>query len=541
MRYEATKYILYARKSTDTEDKQTQSLDDQVRIMKEVAKRNGLKIAKVITESRSAKKPHNRPLFYEMIDDIENGKADGILCWAINRLSRNPTDSGMIQQLLQDEKIKHIQTADKSYYPDDNAILFSVEAGMSTEYIRELARGTKRGMQSKAEKGDKPGMSPIGYLNDIYTKTVIKDPERFELVRLLWDKMLTGTYSVAQITKYANEELHLKTVRRHRIGGGSVKYSTICSMFRNPFYTGKIPHNGKLYKGNHPAMVSDEEFERVQNIIDPHSTRPKTLNDKDFLFRGIIKCGKCGYAITAERKYKTIKSTGERRGYNYYHCTGKCKKFKCDQCGKCIREEDLVRQIRDILSQYTIDPDFFKLAMKALAEEEAQREEIERKIISNRNKRIIKTKEEISGLRRMRYRGEITDDAWFSSEMESLEDELAKLEQERNSTEEVSRQWREQANDVFMFARYAKEDFDSDDLEKKREVIACMGEQLTILDRTVLFTPKKYFIPIAKMNELNKNQLNMVRTASQQIQKEASQPQISTWLPGLGSNQQPRS
>ena len=141
----------------------------------------------------------------------------------------------------------------------------------------------------------------------------------------------------------------------------------------------------------------------------------------------------------------------------------------------------------------------------------------------------------------MRYRGEITDDAWFLSEMESLENELAKLEQERNSTEEVSRQWREQANDVFMFARYAKEDFDSDDLEKKREVIACMGEQLTILDRTVLFTPKKYFIPIAKMNELNKNQLNMVRTASQQIQKEASQPQISSWLPGPGSNRQPRS
>jgi site-specific DNA recombinase len=103
------RYRLYARKSTDTEDKQVQSLDDQVAYMKKIAEQEGLKIVgEPIREAKSAKRPHNRPLFAELLEEIEAGKIDGIICWKVDRLSRNPTDSGHIQQLLQDEKLKHI-------------------------------------------------------------------------------------------------------------------------------------------------------------------------------------------------------------------------------------------------------------------------------------------------------------------------------------------------------------------------------------------------------------------------------------------------
>jgi hypothetical protein len=58
--------------------------------------------------------------------------------------------------------------------------------------------------------------------------------------------------------------------------------------------------------------------------------------------------------------------------------------------------------------------------------------------------------------------------------------------------------WRVVADETFTFARYAKEDFDSDDLEKKRSVVMKLGEKLTILDRTIKFTPNKYFVPLEK-------------------------------------------
>ncbi len=536
------RYRLYARKSTDTEDKQVQSLDDQIKYMLEVAAREGLRVVgEPIRESQSAKRPDARPKFKALLEEIEDNKIDGIICWKLDRLSRNPADSGRIQQLLQDGKLQHIQTTEKSYFPEDNAIVFSVEAGMSNQYIRELATNTKRGMRSKAEKGDKPGVPPIGYLNDRLNKVIIGDPENFELVRILWDKMLTGTYSIAQLVRIADKELHITTPVRGRTGGKPIAYSSLCNMFRNPFYAGKLLFNGEIYKGNQPAMISDEEFERVQQIIDPtHTTRPK---DKTYNFqlRNLFKCGECGFAITAEQKTKTIKSTGENKNYIYYHCTGKNKKFNCEQRHLHVVEDELLRQLKDKLSKYTIKPEFYQLAIEALAQDE---DEViakdEAKTVAH-NKAIDKKKQSIANLRRMRYAGEADDDAWYFAEMKTLEEELEALQDGRNKIEHNTRDWRAIADETFTFARYAKEDFDSDDLEKKRTVIVRLGEKLEILDRTIQFTPNKYFIPIEKMNESQLQLSEIVRTDSQQREIGSNDHEITSWLRRLDSNQRPRS
>ncbi len=534
------RYRLYARKSTDTEDKQIQSLDDQVGVMSGVAKREEARIlGEALRESKSAKRPGVRPIFEEMLQEIESGKIDGIVCWKLDRLSRNPTDSGRIQQLLQDGKLKHILTAEKSYFPEDNAIVFSVEAGMSNQYVRDLSSNTKRGIKSKAEKGDKPGVPPVGYLNDRIEKKVIADPDRFTSMRMLWDKMLTGTYSMAQLVKIADKELHITTPVRGQTGGKPIAYSSICALFKNRFYTGQLPFKGEVYPGNHPAMITEEEFDRVQQIIDPlHTTRPK---DKTYNFqlRNLFKCGECGFAITAEQKRKTIKSTGQIKEYVYYHCTGKSKTIKCSQPKLHINEDVLIEQIKDKLNKFTIDPDFYKLAIEALAQEEDVVVEKDQAKTLAHEKAIEKKKQSITNLRRMRYAGEADDDSWYFAEMQTLEDDLEVLQKQRNDAEYKARDWREKADEVFTFARYAKEDFDSDDLEKKRSIIVKLGEVLTILDRTIQFTPNKYFIPLEEMNERQNNALEMVRTDDLQIKSPAFQHGSLSWLRGLDSNQRP--
>lgn len=537
---QSLRYRLYARKSTDTEDKQVQSLDDQIKVMKGVAKREGARlIGEPLRESKSAKRPDARPIFGELLQEIEDGKIDGIVCWKLDRLSRNPTDSGRIQQLLQDGKLKHILTAEKSYFPEDNAIVFSVEAGMSNQYIRELSSNTRRGMQSKAEKGYKPGVPPVGYLNDRLEKTIIADPDRFNLVRMLWDKMLTGTYSMAQLVHIADEELHLTVPVRGKTGGNAVAYSSICAMFKNKFYTGKLVFKGDEYPGKHPAMITEEEFERVQQIIDPlHTTRPK---DKtyDFQLRNLFRCGECGFAITAEQKKKTIKSTGEVKEYVYYHCTGKNKAIKCSQPKKHVNEDVLIEQIKDKLGKFTIDPDFYRLAIEALAQEEDEVVEKDQAQTQARDKAIERAQNAMNNLRRMRYNGEADDDSWYYAEMQTLEDKLESLQQQRNKAEYKARDWRAKADEVFTFARYAKEDFDGDDLEKKRSVIVKLGEVLTILDRTIEFTPNKFFIPLEEMNERQKLAPEMVRTDSQQGEIGPKHDVVLSWLRGLDSNQRP--
>lgn len=534
------RYRLYARKSTETEDRQVQSLDDQVKVMQSVAKREGARlIGEPFRESKSAKRPDARPIFQELLQEVEDGKIDGIVCWKLDRLSRNPTDSGRIQQLLQDGKLKHVLTAEKNYFPEDNAIVFSVEAGMSNQYIRELSSNTRRGMQSKAEKGNKPGVPPVGYLNDRLEKIVIADPDRFTSMRILWDKILTGTYSMAQLYHIADKELHLTTPVRGRTGGKPIAYSSLCALFKNPFYTGQLPFKGQLYPGNHPSMITEEEFDRVQQIIDPlHTTRPK---DKTYNFqlRNLFKCGECGFAITAEQKHKIIKSTGERKEYIYYHCTGKNKAIKCSQPKTHVSEGILIEQIKDKLSKFTIDPDFYKLAIERLASEEDEVVEKDNAKTLAHERAIEKKKLSINNLRRMRYAGDADDDSWYYAEMQTLEDELEALQKQRNDAEYKARDWRAKADEVFTFARYAKEDFDGDDLEKKRSVVVKLGEVLTIKDRTIEFTPNKYFIPLEQMNERQNNALDMVRTDDLQIKSHTFQHGSLSWLRGLDSNQRP--
>ncbi len=140
-----TKYFVYCRKSTEDEDRQVLSLDSQDSELKELAEHFGLKIVgKPFRESKSAKEPDKRPVFIEMINRIKKGEANGILCWKVDRLSRNPIDSAMIQWLLQKEVIRSIHTVGREYLSEDNSVIFSVESSMANEYIRQLSKNVKR-------------------------------------------------------------------------------------------------------------------------------------------------------------------------------------------------------------------------------------------------------------------------------------------------------------------------------------------------------------------------------------------------------------
>ena len=261
------KYFIYARKSSESEDRQVQSIDDQVNRLKKFSSDFNLDIKKTYTEAKSAKKPSNRPLFDEMLQRIENGEAGGILCWQINRLSRNPIDSGKLSWLLQRGVLKSIQTIDRQYLPEDNVLIFSVESGVANQYILDLSKNTKRGMLSKLEKGWQTGVAPLGYLNDKENKTIIKDPERFNLVRKMWDLMLTGNYTPPKILDIANKEWGFRTRKFKRIGGNELSRSGIYKIFTSLFYAGTIENSGLQYEGQHERMITLEEYDRVQMLL----------------------------------------------------------------------------------------------------------------------------------------------------------------------------------------------------------------------------------------------------------------------------------
>ena len=208
------KVFLYARRSSDeSSDKQLQSIEDQLSNLRPMATRLGYTIVDTFEESKSAKQPYLRPKFQEMLDRLEAGEADGILTWHVNRLFRNPVDQGRIAWMLQNNVVKIIQTYDRAYLPEDNVLLLSVEGAMANQYVRDLAKVSRRGMQGKADRGWLPSKAPIGYYNynDTVTIDIRVDEERWDMVRRMWDLLITGNYTVPQIQQKANEDWGFRT------------------------------------------------------------------------------------------------------------------------------------------------------------------------------------------------------------------------------------------------------------------------------------------------------------------------------------------
>lgn len=539
MNLQELKYGLYARKSNEREDKQIASLDDQVAIMTELAKEKGYHIVKkaIFKESKSAKIPDVRDDFDELIRLLEDGTINAILTYKSNRLARNPKESGLVQQLVFDDKLKAIVTKEKNYLPEDNALIFSIDAAQDAQFSRDLSKIVTERMILKAKKGGFPGRVPIGYKNvmDEFTKEryVIIDDERYRLVRRMWDMVLTGQYTISQIQHIADKQWGLRTPKRRISGDRPLSLGGVYALFKNPFYMGTVRHSGVHNQdGTHTAMVTPEEFRQVQSIISrKNAPRPEEdkLVDDPFPYRGLVKCGECGCLITYARIVRKHKN-GNVHTYEYCYCTQKRLDYTCSQTMSHSRTnpKEMTKAIRAEISKYTIMDEFFQWACQYLSEFHED-EATKRDEIMDSQLKAIKTAElELNELHRMRYK-HMVDDKFYETEKQSLEDRLVTLRGQFEDQENANKRHRQLMEKYFNFARYAKEDFESDDDLKKKEVLSIVGQNLLFMDGQLRFEPIKYLTPIVEKYPDLEKQFLKVQTLSDQRKKTALGDLFSLW------------
>ena len=255
------KFVMYMRKSSESDDRQALSLDAQHDTLMDVVKRNKLKDIAEFREAKSASKPNNRPEFDKMVKLISAGKVNAILCWKEDRLFRNPAESGLIQQLLVDGKIQRIMTPCRSHTPDDNTIGLAVEAGMSAQYTRDLSRNVKRGQRANNKLGGVHFPAPQGYINVRRNNhgTLDLDQERAPLMRKAFDMYLTGNYTVPEVLSTLNNDWGFLTRKHYKTGGKPLNRSSLYAILENPVYMGYVrdlEDKTQLHKGDWPALLS---------------------------------------------------------------------------------------------------------------------------------------------------------------------------------------------------------------------------------------------------------------------------------------------
>ncbi len=327
------RYINYARRSSDEKSKkQVQSIEDQLADTRRFSYDVGLNVVDEMTESKSAKEP-GRPVFNAMIERIRKGEADAILCWKLDRLARNPIDAATLRWMMRQGLLKEIRTPYQVYSPDDNAVIAAVESAMAEQYIIDLKKGVERGMRSKCEKGGFPFMAPQGYYNDRGNQTVEQDPERFPLLQKAWRLLISEQYTVYEIHHLLVNEWGYRSRTNGVNSTGKLTCSGLYKIFRNSFYKGEFRFQGVTYHHKFPHMVTVEEWDKAQAVLNRRARKGKTRHKH--CYTGLITCASCGYSVTAEIT----------KGHTYYHCAnrlGICTK-------KGIREEVITHHIDKVL------------------------------------------------------------------------------------------------------------------------------------------------------------------------------------------------
>jgi len=183
MNNEQHKFFLYARKSTDLEDKQVRSIEDQIAELRAFAKQENLNIVDVFIEKQSAKIP-GRPIFGEMLERVESGEANGILAWHADRLARNSVDGGRIIYLFDTGKLANLKFPTLWFEnTPQGKFMLNIVFGQSKYYVDSLSENTKRGLRQKVKRGEYSGPAPIGYINDSRTKSVVVDRKKAKIIR----------------------------------------------------------------------------------------------------------------------------------------------------------------------------------------------------------------------------------------------------------------------------------------------------------------------------------------------------------------------
>ncbi len=501
---ERLRYLMYLRKSTDSEDRQIQSIEDQKKALEQIARQLKLEIKGIYQENMSAKKP-GRPEFGKMLAEIEKGGANGILCWKPNRLARNPIDGGKVQWLLQQGILKSVQTPGREYKTGDNVLMMSVEFGMANQYVIDLSRDVKRGMLSKAEKGWRPGRAPLGYKNDKSgeqgSKVIHTDEEKFPIVRKMWDLMMTGEYSVSKIVGIANNEWGLRKTTR----GGEVKLyeSHGYDIFTNPFYYGEYEWDNKVYQGKHQPMITPGEFDYVQKLLGIKA-KPQTKH-KDLPFRGTMRCGECGCYITTEIKTKRIKSQNIIKSFIYHRCTRRKAEAHCQQ--KPITHEKLNEQIMEKLEKIALPESFLEFALGILNRDNELEVDNRNIIVNNMRKALKDCQERIDNLLRIyistgNSEKELLSDEEFKNQKSYLLKEKAEIEQKLDTLSQRADEWLELTEKTFRFAIYAKHNFDKGDYKTKTSILRALGSTFVLKDGQIDITLRKQYQIIEKGMEM---------------------------------------
>lgn len=335
--------VIYARYSSHNQ--QETSIEGQLRVCYDYCERNGYNVIHEYIDRAFSGTTDNRPDFLQMIEDSSKKTFQAVVVYQLDRFSRNRNDSAAYKTILKKRGVRVLSARENISEDASGIILEGLLETMAEYYSVELSQKVKRGMNINAEKClSTGGNRTLGFKVDENKRFQI-DPDTAPIIRFIFEKYADGV-SIQKITELLNEQGY-KTVKGLPFGKNSIR-NILC----NKRYIGVYTYNGTETPDGMPRIISDELFEKVQEILAKNKKAPARARAKvEYLLTTKLFCGHCKEMMTG------ISGTGHLgKVYRYYECKGvkkhECKKKKVN---KEYIEDLVVAQCRKLLTTKNIN------------------------------------------------------------------------------------------------------------------------------------------------------------------------------------------
>jgi len=350
--------VAYIRESTE-EQGQGFSPDAQREGIRRFAQENDLQLAEEYCDFHSGwRKSEARPEFQRLMADAADGRFDVVLVFHTSRFARNQIESRRYKQLLREQlgiRVISVTQPMGEDHSDPSAFLAESIHEMFDEYYSvSLSFWTRNGLKEKARKGHLVGSLPWGYVRDPDTKLAVPDRERGTLVHEMFTRYATGRESDRSIAAWLNTK-GARSARGRLFGKDTVR-----EMLCNAAYAGYVSglrDKSRAIKGLHEAIVSEELFDRVQEV---RSWRTRVLKpgppSDEYLLRKLLYCDRCGARMHGTR--------GSKTAIRRYMCSTRRYGHACGE--RIVKADQLEGQLIDWIADFQPRGELLDLLLRTL-------------------------------------------------------------------------------------------------------------------------------------------------------------------------------
>jgi DNA invertase Pin-like site-specific DNA recombinase len=480
------KYIIYARKSTEDEDRQVLSIEAQLVELREFAAKEKLEIVASLCETKTAKEP-GRIKFAEMLAMLEKGKADGIISWHPDRLARNSVDGGKIIHFVDRGLIKSLKFPTFWFEPTPQGLfMLNIAFGQSKYFVDNLRENVKRGLRQKIRNGVWPGWAPVGYTNNPKTRGVDIDNGKAHKVVKMFELYATGKYTLHSLANWCKENSLVGNL------GKPLVIANIQKNLQNIFYLGLMKWKGEIFEGKHEPLISKKLFDKCQEVMQKRG-KVQEVRKHHFAFLGLMKCASCGCSITGERQ----------KGHNYYRCTK--KKGLCQE-KHYLREETLTEQIKNFLQKVSLSSQDTEKVLAALDNEQGQAKHSAQAEVSILKERLSQIEAKLQKLLDI-YLADVLSTEEYAAKKQSLVSEKLALSEKIIDFEQKGLSWLESAREFVKSLNQAEKLSRTDNLSELPTFLKNIGSNHILRNRQFVFAPKIEYKLVAERSKANQNRL----------------------------------